>query len=146
MKQITKYQASDGTEFYAKKECSDYEALIERINFIMARLKPLPEDKNCDFSNGGGFVQQSELSFKSVKFDLLCEIKKHINHKWVEHTMNDEGVHLSYVGRLISDKDIRPITSAWYRLMCTDKQYREWGQPYFAEHPEEGHILAGVMK
>lgn len=141
MKQITKYKAVDGKEFLTEKECLDYEALIERVNTIMSGLKPLPKDEGCDFANGYSFVQQSKAAFKLVKLNLLNEIKKHINHKWVEQTMEDDDMHLLYVGRLVGDYDINPLSKALYRLMCIDKEYREWGQPYFANNPEESPAL-----
>jgi hypothetical protein len=46
--------------------------------------------------------------------------------------MNDDKIDLSYVGRLISDYNIGPLNSAWYRLQCIDKEGKEFGQPYFA--------------
>lgn len=144
MKVITKYKAVDEQEFSTEKECLDYEQLIERVNTIMAGLKPLPNEKGFDFGNGYYFVQQSKGAFKLVKLNLLNEIKKHINHKWVEQTIEDETVHLSYVGRLIDDWNIRPLNNAWNRLMCIDKEYREWGQPYFANNPEKSPALQGV--
>jgi hypothetical protein len=146
MKQIAKYRSVDGREFSTEKECLDYETLIDTVNTIMARLKPLPREDGCDFRNGHSFVQQSKAAFKLVKLNLLNEVKKHINHKWIRQTMEDETVHLSYVGRLIDDCNIPPLNNAWSRLMCIDKEYREWGQPYFANNPEESPALQKKQK
>jgi hypothetical protein len=55
-----------------------------------------------------------------------------------QQTIDNETVHSSYVGRLLGDYGIRPLENAWYRFSCVDKQYREWGQPYFATNPDKG--------
>ena len=31
-----------------------------------------------------------------------------------------------------------PLERAWGRIACIDKQFREWGQQYFANNPSEG--------
>jgi hypothetical protein len=138
MKTITKYEAVDGTEFDTEKECATYEKLIARVNSIMAELPSKPNDDGCHFSNGGGYIQHDKNVLQSVKMKLLTEIKKHIDHKWVDETMKDDSVDLSYVDRLLDDYQIEPLRNAWYRIMCIDKEAREWGQVYFAYNPEKG--------
>lgn len=137
MKAIVKYEAEDGKEFDSEKECLDYENLIARVNNIMKVLPPLPKDNGCRFSNGEGFVQHDKKTLRKVQIGLLKEIKKHVEHKWVEQTIEDENVHPSYVARLLDDYSISPLSKAWYRFICTDKLGREWGQPYFANNPDK---------
>ena len=136
MTTITKFKAIDGKEFDTEKECVEYENLIETVKTIMSKLKEKPN--SCDFSNGSGYIQQNQSDLKIVKIQLLELCKKYIDHKWIQQTIDDDTVHLSYAGRLISEySNLRPIDFAWSRLMCVDSQFREWGQPYFATHPEE---------
>lgn len=142
MQQITKYQAIDGMEFNSENQCRDYEELIDLVNKIMSALNPLPKDAGCDFSNGHSFVQQSASTFKLVKSNLLAVIKRFIDHRWVQQTIDDNTVHLSFVGRLVGEGNLHPLSNAWKRLSCIDKEYREWGQQYFAEHPEESKALS----
>lgn len=137
MKAITKFKAVDGKEFNSENECLDYENLIKKVNNIMKALPPLPKDEGCRFSNGEGFVQHDKTILRKVQINLLEEMKKHIDHKWIQETIDNENVHPSYVGRLIDDYGISPLNKAWYRFMCIDKLGREWGQPYFATNPDK---------
>lgn len=138
MKKITKYEAVDGTEFDTENECATYEKLMEKVNSIMAELPNKPNDDGCHFSNGGGYIQHDKTVLQNVKTKLLIEIKKHIDHKWVDETMKDETVHPSYVDRLLDDYHIQPLRNAWGRILCIDNKAREWGQPYFAYNPTKG--------
>lgn len=138
MEIITKYKAVDGSEFNTENQCLDYECLIRKVDNIMKDLPPLPKDEGCEFTNGGGYVQHDKICLRKVKINLLEEIKKHINHKWVQQTIDDENVHPSYVSRLIDDCGIRPLSKAWDRFNCIDELAREWGQPYFANNSDKG--------
>lgn len=138
MKTLTKFQAIDGVEFYDEAECIEYESLINKIDKIISQLPPLPKDDGCKFANGGGFIQHDKNTLRSVKLNLLEEIKKHIEHRWIQQTIDDDNIHPSYVGRLVDDHGIRPINNAWHRFMCIDKLGREWGQPYYANNPDKG--------
>jgi hypothetical protein len=140
MIQITKYKAVDGTEFYKEAECIKYEALIDEIDNVMRKLNPIPEMKDCDFANGHGFVQQAKAAFLIVKIDILNIAKRYTDHDWIQQTVDSDSVSLSYAGRII-DEMPRPLPRAWTRLMCIDKDYREWGQPYFALNPGEAPYL-----
>lgn len=137
MKAITKFKAVDGKEFNSENECLDYENLIKKVDNIMKALPPLPKDDGCNFSNGSGFVQHDKTILRKVKINLLEEMKKHIDHKWIQETIDNDEVHPSYVSRLIDDYGISPLNKAWYRFMCIDKLNREWGQPYFAANPDK---------
>lgn len=137
MKVITKFKAIDGKEFNSENECLDYENLIKKVNNIMKVLPPLPKDEGCSFSNGDGFVQHDKTILRKVQINLLEEMKKHIDHKWIQQTIDDENAHPSYIGRLISDYEIIPLKEAWNRFMCIDKLGREWGQPYFVTNPDK---------
>lgn len=138
MQSITKFKAIDGKEFNNENECLNYENLIKRVNEIMNVLPQLPNEENCNFLNGDGFIQHDKKILQKVRIELLEEIKQHIKHKWVQQTIDDENAHPSYVGRLIDEYQINPLSKAWHRFMCIDKLGREWGQPYFASNPGKG--------
>lgn len=136
MKQISKYEACDGTEFDTEKECIAYEELMASVDSIMSKLPAKPNDDGSRFSNGEGYIQHDKTILRQVKIQLLELMKKIVDHKWIQDTIEDENVHPSYVGRLIGEYG-GPLNSAWYRFQCIDKQYREWGQPFFASNPEK---------
>lgn len=138
MRKIVKYKAVDNTEFDFEKDCLEYEYLIKRVKAIMKVLPKLPENDGCSFSNGGGYIQHDRATLRKVKLELLEQIKKYVNHDWVQQTIDNENTHSSWVARLLDDYNIRPLRSAWYRFSCIDDLDREWGQPYYALNPTEG--------
>lgn len=136
---ITKYKANDGTEFDSEFNATQHEQLCERIRAIIAPLGPteglLP---GCEFGNGGGYLQHDEETVRQVKLGLLREAQQLTDHKWIQQSIdNPDGVHESYAGRIISEISV-PLRMAWSRIACIDKQFREWGQPYYANNPGEG--------
>lgn len=136
MKQISKYEACDGTEFDNETECRHHEALIAAVGIIMSKLPSKPQDDGCRFSNGEGYIQHDKVILHKVKIQLLELMKKIVNHAWIQQTIDDESVHPSYVGRLIGEHG-GPLNSAWHRFQCIDRQHREWSQPFFASNPEK---------
>ena len=135
MKTIKKFVAIDGVEFLDKDKCLEYEKLIGEIRQIMSSLPDKPD--TCDFSNGSGYIKHDKESLERVKISLLNICKIHTDHKWIQQTIDDDTVHLSFAGRLIEEIGIRPLSNAWGRLMCIDNESREWGQSYYASHPDE---------
>lgn len=137
MKEITKWKAEDGCEFINKEECINYENLCAQVETIMSVFPKRPENDRCSFANGNGFIQLSEKIVNNARYELLDLIATKIDHKWIKQSKK-ENIHPSYVSRLVNEYGIRPFCNAWSRFECIDKQWREWGQPYFANHPEEG--------
>ena len=126
MLQTTKYVADDGTEFYERADCLAYEDTCREIAKIMSRLKP------CDI-RGTGFVQQEGPTFLSVQHDLVVIFeRKHKDHhtEWARNATRNAG--MSLIGRYIDDSGSKPMRHAWHRIMCTDHQFREYEQPYYA--------------
>ena len=138
MEKVTKFKAVDGTEFSKENDCVKYELLIKRVERIMSVLPQTPKNDNCSFANGGGYIQHDKTIIRHTKVQLLELMKEYIDHKWIQDTIDNENVHSSYVGRLVSDYNIKPLNDAWYRFMCIDEDNREWGQPYFANYPVKG--------
>ena len=144
MEKITKFKAIDGREFKTEKECLDYESLIAEVETIMKALKPTPKDDGCNFANGYSFVQQQKGIVKLTRLNLLNVIKRYIDHKCITQSMEDDTVHPSWVGRLVGETDLRPLSDAWYRISNIDKESREWGQGYFVENPDKSPALRTV--
>ena len=145
MQQITKWKADDGCEFAGMVECLAYESLCAQVDAIMTAFPCRPKNDGCRFSNGGGFIQLSEDVVKDVRCKLLDIIATKINHRWIEEA-RDMRVHPPYVARLVGELNLKPLYQAWGRVGCIDKQWREWGQPYYATNPDQGEqiMLASV--
>ena len=137
MKAVTRYQANDGAVFVEKADCKAHESLTEDVAKIMSRLFPLPDDKGCKFANGGGYIQHDAETFKSVREGLLRLAQRECPHKWIDQSLADDTIDPSWAGRIIGDSSV-PLDRAWRRIVCTDKQFREWGQPFFALNPDKG--------
>ena len=135
MKRITKYLADDGTEFNTEIEAVNHDALCLEIKEVMSDLPKRPENGR-KFESGKGFIQHKPHVFFGVRHALLAIGKRYIDHGWIDQAIKDCDIHPSWVLRLF-DEQCRPLSRAWYRFMCTDNKLREWGQPYFADHPDE---------
>ncbi len=144
MKKITviKFVAYDGAQFANEKNCAEYENLCFAVDAIMSRFPPRPDTKDCSFDNGEGSIQHEASTFNAVRLALLNLVQKHIKSNWVQLSIEDPTMHPSWVGRLLDeDREVEPLRKAWLRISCIDKMYREWGQGYYAEHPEKGTFI-----
>ena len=138
METITKYKAYDGTEFTDPAKCQEYEQACHKIEAVTGRLPGKPNLPWCKFENGSGYLQHDEETFISVRNEL-CEIANGmLANTWFKQTI-EKGmdVDASWAGRIISEIPNKALNNAWHRVMCTDSQFREWGQPYFASHPSK---------
>lgn len=130
MKQITKFQASDGAEFSTEKNCNDYENIIREVKRIMKPLGPLPKDKSCNFANGRGYIPHDPELVERLKKELV-EYGRKVLHI-------DGDVSYGQFGRYADDSGVSPLYRAWSRLANCDKRGREWGQQFYANNPNEG--------
>ena len=140
MEKIIKYKADDGLEFTDKSRCTEHEDNCLMAANIMLDLPNIPE--GSDFSNGCGYIQHDKDCLLAVRNELLEFFKRYSDHKWIQETI-DKGfdAHASYVSRIIGESAPSPISKHWYRFECIDYQFREWGQPYYANNPEEGEQI-----
>ena len=137
MQPITRYQADDGVIFTTSAECIQYEANTQLASLIMSKL-PTPTVNSCDFSNGAGYIQHNIETVISVRNQFLRFIQQEYStHRWIQDTIDGADIHASYAGRIICECCPSAISKHWYRFQCMDKQYREWGQPYFADNPDK---------
>lgn len=130
MKLVTKYVyvADDGREFSTESACADYESLCHDVSLIMTLLPEKP-DLECN-----QYIQHNEPVFMLVRLRLLNLAKRYTDLRWVQESIDDPKIHSSWAGRAIDECGIPPLNSAWGRIMCTDKLFREWNQPYYANN------------
>lgn len=145
MKRVQKFRADDGAEFDTEAACLEHEALCAEIDGVMATLPRPPADDGCRFTNGHGYIQHTPERFWPAR-DALLRIGNRLSpHKWFEQSLADREIHPSWCGRLI-DETSRPLSRAWYRVMCVDKDLREWGQPYYANNANAPETIAKLER
>lgn len=137
MKEVKQYQSEDGELFNSELDCINYENLISAIEGIDSRLPKLPKKDNSNFSNGEDYLQHDSEIIKKAMIDLL-KISDISKEYWNEPEFLNSPFDCRFgiIGRIIGDSD-SPIHSLWFRFMCMDDNYREYGQPYYALHPEK---------
>lgn len=133
MKEVTKYAADDGTVFDTAEEAIAYENLLLKLAAVDLLLRPVPT--TVEFANGDGYVQQGIHAIGKYTEALGKETEK-------RYRVNTAGPH--GICRMLSDTDephAKELRRRWGRLLCIDRMYREWGQPYYAMHPENGKLV-----
>lgn len=135
MQTITKFRAYTGAEFDDVDKCRTYEDRCHRIDTELARL-PNHILSGCDFANGGGYIQHAAGTFYSVRENLLKIAKETCDHRWIDQALADPSFHASWIHRLTSEGNDSHLDRAWHRILCTDPNLREWGQPFYAAHPD----------
>lgn len=145
--EVIQYIANDGAVFQDAERCHEYEQLLDRVAPIEKMLETTVDISSCAFANGSGFVQHDPETFEQAKRMLLEIALERFTksetgpYEWIKTTMerkwSDNSVHPSWAARAIDEVCQQPIKRLYSRLYCTDSTYREWGQPYFADHPEE---------
>ena len=141
MKKVTKYISNDNTQFDTEKECINRDELIIVVDNIMSDLHPIPNDGTCDFANGSGYIVHDSKKLECCRLKILELVSMYIDHPWIQQTIDNKDIDASWVGRLLDEYNIKPLSSAWHRFSCMDKLNREWGQPYFANNPEKGEQI-----
>lgn len=137
MKEVVRYQSDDGKIFDTAEAAIKQDAKAVSIKGAYKLLRPTPKNDGCDFTNGGGYVQQDALKVQEFKRQIMLLGARH-HEKMAEWAKNPIEVHpQSIVGRILSDCD-SDLYDAWHRVMCMDDKFREWGQPYYAINPDKG--------
>ena len=148
MRSVQRYMADDGAEFGDANECLTYEVANKSLNKLMSRLNPVPEDDGCRFGNGHGYVQQDATTVNQVMKQLVKLAEPIIGKdpKWQPVLDDPFKYRWGIIGRYLDDCGNRNLYRAWGRFMNMDDQYREWGQGYFAMHPNEGEQIELKVK
>ena len=140
MKAITMFEANDGSRWDNAEQALEREALIGRVEWATLPLGEMPKLPGCGFENGGGFKRHKPKDVDEAKRRLI-ELTRPLLASWFE-TQTQMGrdnfmdTHPSWFLRLL-DGSAPPLEMAWRRITCIDKESREWGQPYYATHPNE---------
>lgn len=150
MKQIAKWAADDGSEWNSADDANRRDELIKAVHQAMLPLGDLPKEDNCRFQNGHGYIQHSAQAVEKAKLAIHELAKpKAILGWWFGDQIAKHGkthlelalkVHPSWHSRML-DGGHQPLGSAYYRFQCIDKDNREWGQPYFANNPDEAENI-----
>lgn len=141
MKFLKLWEARDKTRFDSAEKCREYEVLMDLMEEIGKILIPLPKQDSTNFSNGGSYIQQTAENVESFRMAVYNEAFPYISHLNVPET--PEGLNpLGMVGKFIYECCPKTIYLQWERLMCIDSEFREWGQPYYAIHPDMGKQVA----
>lgn len=143
MEAITQYRAIDGSIWNDEATAIGRDELVTCVDAVMLPLGPKWVEKECDHANGGGYIQHNPNTVADVHSELLRLARKSSKRfdEWVtkqvtKYDVNPADIGPDWCGRML-DSD-GPLSSGFYRLMCIDKKGREWGQPYYALHPNEG--------
>lgn len=131
MKEITQYKANDGTIFNIKEDCVKYDNISTRVDSILLVL-PSHKLEGCRFENGDGYIQHKS----DVKKKLSNALVKLANDYFEPTKLFTQFNY--YLGRYIDDSNTKCLNKLSYKIMCIDKNNREWGQPYFATNPSKG--------
>lgn len=135
MEIIIKYRAIDGKEFLSEEDCVDHENAIKEISLIMVELVPRPSD--ISFANGTGYIQHQAGDALRARRKLLEFAAKRVSHHWIQESLDNENIHPSYAARIIGEIGIKKLEKAWNRFKCMTTDFREFGQPYFRDNPEQ---------
>ena len=140
MKKVERYESRDGVLWESEDKAEKHEAFLDEIDVIKQLLPPLPKDEGCHFANGHGYIQHTRESFNAYKVAILQlggEICYAPMKEWANEP--DSVANMGIAGRYFDDGN-HHLYRLWHRVMCTDGNYREWGQPYFALNPDKGEM------
>lgn len=129
MKQIAKWQASDGSEWVLPEDAAKREDLLAAIADAMA---PLGAERRI---RDGQYVQHDPETVLGCRVAILRLAAKQFPGESIFRHEPPEEVHpFSIAGRILDDCG-GPLNRAWGRFMRIDDQGREWEQPYFTTNP-----------
>lgn len=111
MREVIFYEARDGRSFKTSTARLKHERELDEVSAILDPIGPPPRNHN-----GDTYIQRGTEVRQMLINKLKATPYKHPRH---------------------ADDSRSPYQEAWYRVMCMDETGREWGQPYFANHPNE---------
>jgi hypothetical protein len=142
---MVKYRAKDGTLCDSEAEADDLDRTLAAIDAAMSRLAPRSD--GMAFTDGRGYVQHDPADVKRAREAIFRAAAKEQAWYFAKHPEADtaETAHpLRHIlGRILDDSGslfYRP----WMRLACIDDAGREWGQPYFALHPDKAGLQEAI--
>jgi hypothetical protein len=150
MKTLTVYVTEDGRRFDDPNRAEKYEALFSKVNGEIRTILPEKYD-TTKFANGYGYIQLSARAYDDFLAVYLDLVKELFPNDFVTHKVRE--YHTGFIGRILSDCSSNPFSNLAYSmyqtLICCDtKTLRLYGQPYFAQNPEnlEGRSCLYTVK
>jgi|GEM_PF-2547955 len=148
MKEITQYQADDGSVWSTSAEAIFVDELIREVDAAMAPLYPIPETRYGSFE---GYYQQDLEVVAKCRAALYRIADRDEILKYYFNIERDKGkteaeileIPPSWWNRIL-DGSHKPLSSALYRLCRIDDTGREWEQQFFAMNPEQGRRSASI--
>ncbi len=127
MKVVTKYVATDGSEWNEKASCEMRDELDAQVRALESRLPAKPECGKRSRIDPAAVAKVKEYVV------LLCR-QLWPNESVFKHAPAD--IHpMSYAGRFLDDAR-GPISRIWYRFSCMNGEW-EYDQPFYALNPEK---------
>lgn len=159
MRTVTYWEAEDGTKFNSDYDCDVYEKSIniERIakKFLIPQHHSWNSMGGPPFSDADhkwhtsirGYIQQSKtkcFEFRKMLGEMSYErchlehfLEKYLGKKNKDYPDGWVPFGHTPLVRLCEELPKDYWQFGWFRIACIDRQFREYEQPFFAEHPEE---------
>jgi hypothetical protein len=132
MEEIITYRAIDGKDFSKKTECLEYESFIEKVEEIISTLPARPNTE--EYNRGGGYIQHEDGIVQSVArklYELCLEYNgKGFLHLTPSSAIFDGQINV-YSMRVMTGNACETLDHSWSRLMCIDKENREWSKTHY---------------
>lgn len=140
MKTIQKYvDELSGREFANRKDAIKSEKKNGGIKKLFSFWKKPPKDKSCEFANGGWCYKRTDVEYLLLQDALIKAVNDYEPYiaKQYEKVGGLQRKHLGsgyMIGRYLNDGDSELY--GWYCALSNvcQKCFREWGQPYYANH------------
>jgi hypothetical protein len=114
-----------GKRFDDYNEAQRYSSLCDKVDSIM---EPITHgETSCDFSNGHGFIQQDPAAVSTAR-TAITGLAKELFPSCKADCM---------LPRWADDNDVYCLNRAFTQLDSITSDGREYGQPYYAAHPEK---------
>ena len=143
MREIIQYESIDNKIFRTKEDCLKYEGAYTIAQELESLLPQEPINDNCNFGNGGGYLQHDLNTVTVVFHNILTEALKYTDHHYIQESIEKgySNVDPSWAMRIIGEyNELRPLYRLLSRINCIDGLLREWRPPYFKTHPNEATI------
>ena len=132
IKEVTKYEACDGSQWNKREQAVVHERLISTIDGVMSKLPKLDISGHNFYQHVPADVLSVQATLAQLAFIAIGDDQDKHHYDAVVYADKPMGAY-SIIGRFISDHG-GPLNGAWCRIMRIDEQFREWEQPYYTHH------------
>jgi hypothetical protein len=135
MKTKTIYVADDGVEFTDFTSCANYKELCEIVDFYMRQLPKAPNTSS--FQAGKGYIQHDIATVKLVRNKIIKFLHQACGGTFNLESATNGVLHPSYISYHSDHIKEKCLKNAWYRFQCMTEEFKEYGQPYFCNNPDQ---------